>query len=129
MSTHKGLFKFTRLPFGLSSSVGIFQRYMESLLNIDGVICYLDDILIMANSEEEHDRKLKKVLAILKDNNVVINEKKSVFKSDSVEYLGNLLTREGLKPSPDKIKDIQDCPIPNTVNALKSFFRSLYFLF
>ena len=55
INTHKGLFQYNRLPFGVSSAHGIFQRVMESLLgNIPGVVVYIDDILITGKADEEH---------------------------------------------------------------------------
>ena len=62
INTQKGLFRYTRLPFGISSAPGIFQRVMESVLQgISGVIAYLDDILVSAATEEEHLQRLEMV--------------------------------------------------------------------
>ena len=59
INTQKGLFCYTRLPFGISSAPGIFQRVMENLLQgLTGVIVYIDDILIAGSNEEEHTRRL-----------------------------------------------------------------------
>ena len=68
INTHKGLFRYTRLPYGVSSAPGIFQRVMENLLpDIPGIAVYLDDILhshilVMGESEAEHLKTLKEVL-------------------------------------------------------------------
>ena len=63
INTHRGLFRYNRLPFGISSALGIFQRTMESLLqDIPSVIAYIDDILISGQSEEEHLQLLERVL-------------------------------------------------------------------
>ena len=60
INTHKGLFRYTRLPFGISSAPGIFQRVIESLLQgIEGVVVYLDDILIIGSTEAEHLKVLE----------------------------------------------------------------------
>ena len=59
INTHKGLFRYTRLPFGISSAPGIFQRVIESVLQgIPGVITYLDNILVSGATEEEHLKTL-----------------------------------------------------------------------
>ena len=63
INTHKGLFVYNRLPFGVSSAPGIFQRTMESLLNgIPNVLVYLDDILVTGHTQEQHFSNLHEVL-------------------------------------------------------------------
>ena len=63
INTHKGLFQYTRLPYGISSAPGIFQRVLESVLqDIPGVVNYLDDTLITGGTEEDHHRSLEEVL-------------------------------------------------------------------
>ena len=76
INTHKGLFRYKRLPFGLSSSPAIFQRFIANMLKgLDGVGAYLDDIIISGESEEQHDLRFQRVLEILKEHNVQINKK------------------------------------------------------
>ena len=63
INTHKGLFQYNRLPFGVASSPAIFQRTMDTLLQgIEGVSVYLDDILVTGPTEEEHLKTLERVL-------------------------------------------------------------------
>ena len=58
INTHRGLYQYTRLPFGISSSPAIFQRTMDSVLQgIPHVICYLDDILVTGYNQDEHLKK------------------------------------------------------------------------
>ena len=64
INTHTGLFRYTRLPYGISSVPGIFQRVMESLLQgIPGVVVYIDDILITGATEQVHLQALEEVLS------------------------------------------------------------------
>ena len=66
VNTHKGLFRYNRLPFGVSAAPAIFQRVMESLLQgMTGVVAYLDDILVTGKTEEEHLTRLEEVLSRL----------------------------------------------------------------
>ena len=66
INTHKGLFHHTRLPYGISSAPGIFQRVMDNLLQgIPGVVGYLDDILISAESESAHLQVLEEVEKVI----------------------------------------------------------------
>lgn len=80
INTQKGLFRFTRLPFGVSSAPGIFQRVMESVLQgIPQVAVYLDDILITGSSEQEHLATLAKVLSRLDKAGLKVKREKCEF--------------------------------------------------
>ena len=66
VNTHKGLFRYVRLPFGISSAPGIFQRVMDILLQgISGVVTYIDDILVTGPLDEEHLKALDETLSHL----------------------------------------------------------------
>ena len=63
VNTHKGLYRYTRLPFGVASAPAVFQNVMEKVLHgLTGVCCYLDDILVIGKTDEEHYQNLKAVL-------------------------------------------------------------------
>ena len=97
------------------------------LKGLDGVGAYLDDIIISGESEEQHDFRFQRVLEILKEHNVQINKKKSAVKVTSLEYLGYLISGEGIRPSPKKVKAILDAPTPKSVQELQSFIGMLTF--
>ena len=62
INTHKGLFRFNRLPFGVASAPSIFQKIMDQMLTgLDGTVCYLDDIIVTGRSTHEHLTNLKHV--------------------------------------------------------------------
>ena len=116
INTHKGLFRYTRLPFGVSSAPGIFQRVMESLLQgIPGVVVFVYDILITGNSESEHLEALNEVLIRLNKAGLRVKKNKCKFMQPSVDYLGYRLDAEGLHPLENKIVAIRDAPIPQTL--------------
>ena len=126
VNTHKGLFQYTRLPFGISSAPGIFQRVMESLLQgIPGVIVYLDDILVTGPSDEQHLHALEQVLDRLEKAGLHIREDKCSFMSPSVVYLGHKIDREGIHPVADKVNAIVNAPRPQNVSQLKSYLGLL----
>ena len=107
INTHRGLFRYTRLPFGISSAPGIFQRVMESILQgLPGVAVYLDDILVTGGSDTEHMARLGEVLARLEKAGLRVNKKKCEFMKSSVTYLGHRIDKDGLHPLPDKIEAI-----------------------
>ena len=123
INTHKGLFRYNRLPFGISSAPGIFQRTMESLLqNIPSVVVYLDDILIAGQSEEEHLRLLEEVLETA---GLRLKREKCVLMSESVEYLGHTIDRHGLHPTKEKVQAVCEAPSPKNVSELKSYLGLL----
>ena len=117
-----GYFRFLRLPFGVSSGPELFQRRMEQILaGCEGVLVYLDDILIFGASQEEHDARLDAVKDALKANQVTINEKKSVFNTTSVTFLGHVVSADGIAPGPDKVTSLQKMPNPTNLAELRAF--------
>ena len=97
IATHQGLFQYNRLVFGVSTAPGIFQRTMETVLQgIDGVLAYLDDILVCGSSQSEHDQRLAAVLARLQESGLRCNRDKCEFGVDGVEYLGFRIDGKGL---------------------------------
>ena len=126
INTHKGLFQYTRLPFGISSAPGIFQRVIESVLQgIDGVFIYLDDILITGPTEKDHLKSLEEVLKHLDKAGLRVKMKKCEFMKPEVDYLGHKIDKTGLHPLPDKVQAIQDAPTPLAVHELKSYLGLL----
>ena len=126
INTHRGPFRYNRLPFGVSSAPGIFQRVMESVLKgIPRVVVYLDDILITAPTEEEHVATLAVVLARLKEAGLRLKRDKCVFLAPSVTYLGHVIDSQGLHPIQEKVQAIREAPPPNNVAELKSYLGLL----
>lgn len=122
INTSEGLFRYNYLPFGLCSSPGIFQAFMCKILNnIDNIIVYQDDLLILSRTVSEHYRTLHKVLSTLKEAGIKLNIKKCAFFSSSVTYLGHVFDRDGVHPNPEKVKAIVEAPAPCDVKQLQAF--------
>ena len=122
INTHKGLYVYNRLPFGVSSAPSIFQRTMEGILRVmANVFIYLDDILIAGKSEEEHLNLLGEVLTRLEAAGVKLKKQKCTFMQHSVEYLGYNISAEGIWPTQEKIRSIVNAPTPQNVSQLRSF--------
>ena len=122
ISTEKGLFKFKRLPFGLASAPGIFQKFISQLLGgMEGVAVYLDDILICAPSVEKQLELMKQVLKKLADANVKLNIEKCLIDVPQLEYLGYTISKLGISPSKEKLKAVLEAPVPKNVSELQSF--------
>ena len=122
INTHKGLYRYNRLPFGISSAPSIFQRTIENILqDTAGVAVYIDDILITGKDDAEHLQNLDKVLSKLEEAGVRLKKDKCFFQLPSVEYLGHKVSAAGLQPTDAKVKAIKEAPAPMNVSQLKSF--------
>lgn len=107
INTHKGLFRYNRLPYGISSAPGIFQRIVEQTCRkIKGVIIFLDDILIGGRTEEELLQNLYRVFQILQEIVLKVKLNKCKFFQKSVSYLGFTVDEHGLHPNQNRITAI-----------------------
>ena len=119
LNTHKGLFTYHRLPFGVSSTPGIFQRIIESVLQgIPYVLVYLDDILVTGQSTEEYLKNLEEALSHLQQAGLRLKSSKCVLMSPSVEYLGYHIDKDGLHSSEKKVKAVKGAPTPRNITEL-----------
>ena len=126
INTHKGLFQYNRLPFGVSAAPSIFQRTMETLLQgLPGVCLFLDDILVSGQNDQEHLTNLSAVLQKLASAGMKLKPDKCFFMLQEVEYLGHKISAKGLEPIPEKVRAIVEAPAPRNVSQLKSFLGML----
>ncbi|XP_064462940.1 uncharacterized protein K02A2.6-like [Ornithodoros turicata] len=122
LNTHKGLFRVKRLAFGVSSAPAIFQRIMENILHgLDGVICYLDDILVTGKSELQHLENLERLLQRLAERGVRIRREKCEFFKHELRFLGHVINDKGIATAPDKVAAVLNAPAPKDKKQLKSF--------
>lgn len=122
INTHKGLFRYNRLPFGVASSPGIFQRLIENLFaDLEGVCVFLDDILISAETEADHLNLLYKVFERLDHYGLKLQLSKCTLCQNKVEYLGFIIDERGVHTAPDKINAIVNCKVPNNITELRAF--------
>lgn len=122
--THNGLYHFQVLPFGLTNSPATFQRLMGHILRgleYRSALIYIDDIIIFSKTVDEHLLHLEEVFSRLRDANLKLNPKKCEFAKQELEYLGHIVTPQGIKPCPNKIKAVQEFPKPRNLKQLKSF--------
>lgn len=108
-----GRFRFTRLPFGISSGPEVFHRAMQQVLHdLQGVDCFIDDVLVWGVTQQEHDQRLRKVLNRSRTNGVRLQPGKCMFRSNTVRYCGHLLTESGLQMDRTRVKAVSDMNVP-----------------
>ena len=123
-SCHMGHYQFTKLPFGVNNGPATYQRCMDLILTgLKGIDClaYLDDVICYSATMEEHAEKLERIFQRLEQANFMIQPSKCVFATDTVEYLGHVVTKEGVRPDPRKVQAVRDYPIPRTVKEVRAF--------
>lgn len=122
INTHRGLFQYNRLVYGLSSAPGIFQRTIENIVQgIPNVVVRIDDILVTGKTCAEHLSTLDTVLARLSDSGIRLKRDKCYFLAEEVTYLGHRINKDGIQPVPDKVRAIKESPAPTNVKELQAF--------
>ena len=128
VNTSKGLFRVHRLPFGIASSPALWQKTVDSLFSgVEGVLCFVDDILIAGHDLSSHNDRLRKVLTTLKDNNMHVKANKCEIGVDSVSYLGFKVDASGIHKTDDKINAIANVKEPVSITELRSFLGLVNF--
>ncbi|KAL5510573.1 hypothetical protein EMCRGX_G006138 [Ephydatia muelleri] len=122
VSTHKGLYRYNRLPFGVSLAPALWQRTMELIQQgIPKTQCLLDDIIVAGSNEEEHFHILEQVLERLERHNLAINMDKCAFFQTSLEFCGHRIDADGLHKTQAKMRAITEAPVPRDVSQLRAF--------
>jgi hypothetical protein len=110
------------MPMGLSSSPSSFQLLMDKVLRgltFQSCLCYLDDVLIFSETFSEHIADLQEVFARLRSAGLKLNPKKCAFAQESCIYLGHHISKNRIKPPPERISAIKDYSSPKTVQQLR----------
>ena len=119
-----GHYEFNRMPFGLKNAPSTFQRLMNTVLSgLQGTRClvYLDDIVIFADSLENHNKKLIEIFTRLKEYNLKLKPSKCEFLRKEVIYLGHKISETGAQPDESKLDAVRSFPRPKTARDIKSF--------
>ena len=126
-----GFYECARMPFGLTNAPATFQRLMESCLgdlHLQCCLIYLDDVIVFSSSPEEHLASLDKVFRRFAEAGLKIRIEKCNFFQSEVEYLGHVVSSEGVKPNRERIAAVQNWKVPTNLSELRSFlgFASYY---
>ena len=129
-----GFWECELMPFGLTNAPATFQRLMESCLgelHLNWCIIYLDDIIVFSRTPEEHLHRLKAVISKLRAAGLNPKPTKCDLFRQHINYLGHVVSKEGVSTNPDKITAVTEWPQPTTVTEARSFlgFVSYYWRF
>lgn len=122
--TRYGHFEYQVMPFGLTNAPASFQGLINNVLReyLDlFVVVYLDDILIYSKDITEHSTHVKQVLTALRKAELLVKLEKCVFSSTSIDFLGYIISTDGIKMDPRKVSAVQDWPVPKTVKEVMAF--------
>nr|XP_049699503.1 uncharacterized protein LOC110376634 [Helicoverpa armigera] len=125
----KGLYRFKRLMFGITCAPEMFQKTLERvLIECEGVVNFIDDILVYGKDKQEHDRRLQKVIETLKANDIMLREDKCIYATTKVQFLGHELSDEGVRPLDKYLSAIKDFRTPNNISELQSFLGLINYI-
>ena len=126
--TPQGLYEFRVMPFGLTNAPGVFQRLMQCVLmglnpeeGPDFVAVYIDDIVIFSRTLEDHIDHLRLVFERLVETGLKLKPTKCQFVRKEVEYLGHVITPQGLKTNPRLVAAVQEFPVPQSLQEVRRF--------
>ena len=120
--THRGLYEFVVMPFGLVNAPATFQRLMESLFGDyrwRGILTYLDDILLHAKTRDELNNLLYIVLNRLREANLTINLEKCEFLPPQLRYLGHIIDEHGMRPDIEKVQALKALNRPSDLGGVR----------
>jgi hypothetical protein len=122
--THQGLYEFLVMPFGLTNAPATFQHIMNTIFGeflCKFVLVFMDDILVYSSTLEDHVQHLTKVFQTLTAHQFFIKASKCLFAHQSLEYLGHVITVEGIATEPSKVEAVNRWPIPTNIRELWGF--------
>lgn len=122
--THEGHYEYLVMPFGLMNAPATFQSLMNDVFRgmlRKFVLVFFDDILVCSPDWDSHMRHLEIVLETLHNQSLVANKKKCFFGQKTVEYLGHVISHDGVSMDPSKVSSVLQWPRPKTVKGVRGF--------
>ena len=118
----KGLFEYNVMPFGMKNAPATFQRLINKVIQgLEGVVAYIDDLIIFSDTWEDHLYKLEELFKKLAEAKLTMNLSKSEFGKAKVIYLGYVVGQGNIAPVEAKVKAIIEIPVPSSKKALMRF--------
>lgn len=126
INTHRGLYRYNRLPPGVKAAPGAFQQLVDTMLTgLKRTAGYIDDVIIGGTDEADHERNLKAVLHRIQEYGFTVKLEKCSFGQNKIKYVGHLIDQHGLRPDPANIQVIQALPPPSDVSGVRSFLGAI----
>jgi hypothetical protein len=122
--TRKGSWRYKVMPFGLATAPGTFQRLMDMVLSgltFEMCMVYLDDIIVFSNTFEEHIDRLAQVFQRIKEAGLKLKPSKCHLFACSVEFLGHVVSEQGIQTTEEKIETVKNWPVPKNLMESRSF--------
>jgi hypothetical protein len=119
-----GHHEYLVIPFGLTNAPAIFMNLMNTIFMpyLDKfVIVFIDDILIYSKNKEDHDKHLRIALQVLREHQLYAKFSKCEFWLDQVEFLGHVISKEGIAVNPSKVQSVLDWQAPTNVKEIRGF--------
>ena len=123
-TSHYGTFAYLKMPFGLTNAPSHFQRTMDIVLSgltFKSCMVYIDDILCFSPTFDDHIKDLTDIFERLRKYNLKLKMKKCAFARQQVEFLGHIVSPDGLAVDPSKVSAVKNWPIPKTLKDVQSF--------
>ena len=128
-NTPFGRYRFKRLPFGVKSAQDEFQRRIDEVYEgINGVDSIVDDIIVYGETKQEHDQNVHSMLQRSREKGVRLNPEKVTFCVQEVGYFGHVLSEDGMKPDPKKVKAIVEMEPPKDKGELQTILGMVNYL-
>ncbi|XP_063965770.1 uncharacterized protein K02A2.6-like [Lytechinus pictus] len=120
--THKGVMRYKRLIFGLSSASEIYQYAIQTALQgLEGVRNISDDIVVFGKDVEEHDIRLNAVLQRLRDRHLTVNADKCIFRAPRIMFFGFVISKDGISANEARVAAIKEARMPTNQSEVRSF--------
>ena len=127
-TTHKGLYRYKRLMFGINAAPEMYQNVVSQVLSgCAGVANISDDIVVYGRTKDEHDQRLDKVLETLTKKNLTLNKEKCAFGMDQITFMGHTLSSRGIQPTEDRVRALREAGKPTSSAEVRSFLGLVNF--
>lgn len=126
--THKGLYRYKRLMFGISCAPEMYQRILQqALLGCEGVRNIFDDIIVHGRNVQEHDARLEKLMKRIEELELTLNKEKCILRMNELVFMGHLLSARGIGPEHEKVRAVREARQPQSASEVRSFLGLVNF--